>query len=112
MISGDMYKNMFEEAKERLIQLTTLNTTILDSITEAIIITDTRYIIISYNKAVTQLFGIVEEDILGRDLFSILNFSAEAALRESAAAVLKSRSSYALDHAFEISIGEKRYLET
>ena len=112
MISGDMYKNMFEEAKERLIQLTTLNTTILDSITEAIIITDTRYTIASFNKAVTQLFGIVEEDILGRDLFTILRFSAEATLRESAATVLESRSSCVLDHMYEIPKGENRYLET
>lgn len=112
MISRDLYKNMFEEAKERLLQLTTLNTTILDSITEAIIITDTRYSIVSYNKAVIKLFGIVDEDILGRDLFTVIRFSAEAALQESAAAVLERRSSCVLDHAYEIPIGEKRHLET
>ncbi|MFQ5820755.1 MAG: PAS domain-containing protein [Candidatus Heimdallarchaeota archaeon] len=112
MISGDMYKNMFEEAKERLIQLTTLNTTILDSITEAIIITDTRYTIVSYNRAVTKLFGIVEEDILGRDLFTILRISMEAALQKLATTVIESRSSCTLDHMYEISTKEKRYLET
>ncbi|NIO20073.1 MAG: PAS domain S-box protein, partial [Candidatus Aenigmarchaeota archaeon] len=112
MVSRDLYKNLFEEAKERLIQLTTLNTTILDSITEAIIITDTQYNIVSYNRAVTKLFGIVEEDILGRDLFTIIKFPTEAALRESAAAVLESRSSCVLDHTYEIPIREQRYLET
>ncbi len=112
MISGDLYKNLFEEAKERLIQLTTLNTTILDSITEAIIITNTEYIIISYNRAVKKLFGIVEEDIMGKDLFTILRFSMEAELRKIAATVLESRSSCVLDHMYDIPIGEKRYLET
>ncbi|MFQ6123528.1 MAG: PAS domain-containing protein [Candidatus Heimdallarchaeota archaeon] len=112
MISGDMYKNLFEEAKERLIQLSSLNTAILDSITDAIIITDTRYIIISYNRAVRKLFKIVEDDIIGRDLFTILRFPSEAELREKAAAVLESRSSCAFDHKYEIPPGAKRYFET
>jgi len=108
----DEYKNLFEEAKASLLHITNLSTTILDCITEAIIVTDQLYNIVRCNKATKNVFGLPGEEILGKNLFTTIHLSEDVTLKEAAAKVIVSHESQAIDYYYKHPSSRKMYLET